>query len=174
MPKNLFLQATKGALCVIFTISVSFSRDNVLFASKAKIIVFWNFFEWSGPEGASGVKKKFQKTLILVVEVIVQPPKTHVLTFSKVQKHNMEKKVRPKSWKSHIVKGVCVLFWVCYIIYFKIVWKRNHTQKTFFSVEHLKNGGFLREEGRGSLWWVGSLVVFCIMISCTLMSLHES
>ena len=35
-----------------------------------------------GPEGASGVKKKIQKTLILVFEVIVQPPKTHFLTFS--------------------------------------------------------------------------------------------
>ena len=85
------------ALCVIFTILVSFSRDNALFASKAKINVFWNFFKQSGPEG---VKKKFQKTLILAFEVIVQPPKTHFSTFSKVQK---QKKVRPKSWKSHIV-----------------------------------------------------------------------
>ena len=48
------------ALCVIFTILVSFSRDNALFASKAKINVFWNFFEWIGPEGASGVKKKYK------------------------------------------------------------------------------------------------------------------
>ena len=32
------------------------------------------------------MKKKFQKMLILVFEVIVQPPKTHILTFSKVQK----------------------------------------------------------------------------------------
>ena len=45
-----------AALCVIFTILVSFSRDNALFASKAKIIVVWNFFEWSSPEGTSGVK----------------------------------------------------------------------------------------------------------------------
>ena len=45
-----------------------------------------------------GVKKNFQKTLLLVFEVIMQPPKTHFFTFSKVQKHNMErKKVRPKS-----------------------------------------------------------------------------
>ena len=42
--------------------------------SKAKIKVFWKFFEWSGPEGASRVKKKFQKTLILAFEVIVQLP----------------------------------------------------------------------------------------------------
>ena len=74
------------ALCVIFTILVSFSHDNALFASKAKINVFRNFFEWSGPEGASRVKKKFPKTLILAFEVIVQPPKTHFSTFSKVQK----------------------------------------------------------------------------------------
>ena len=39
------------------------------------------------------MRKKFQKTLILAFEVIVQPPKTHVLTFSKVQKtHYGEKK----------------------------------------------------------------------------------
>ena len=87
------------ALCVIFTILVSFSRDNALFASKAKINVFWNFFEQSGPEGASGVKKKFQKTFILVFEVIVQPPKTHFLTFSKVQKHIMENKSETKIMK---------------------------------------------------------------------------
>ena len=35
---------SRGALCVIFTILVSFSRDNALFASKAKINVVWNFF----------------------------------------------------------------------------------------------------------------------------------
>ena len=50
-------------------------------------------------EGASGAKKKFQKTLILVFEVIVQPPKTHFLTFSKVQKHIMEKKSETKIMK---------------------------------------------------------------------------
>ena len=49
------------ALCVIFTILVSFSRDNALFASKAKINVFWKFFERSGPEGASGVRNFFKK-----------------------------------------------------------------------------------------------------------------
>ena len=74
-PKN-------AALCVIFTILVSFSWDNELFASKAKINVVWNFLEWSGPEVARGVRKKFQTTLILVFEVIMQPPKTHYLTFS--------------------------------------------------------------------------------------------
>ena len=55
------LSDIRGSLCVIFTILISFSRDNALFASKAKINVFWNFFEWSGPEGTSGVRKNFQK-----------------------------------------------------------------------------------------------------------------
>ena len=36
---------SSGALCVIFSILVSFSRDNALFASKAKIKVFEIFFE---------------------------------------------------------------------------------------------------------------------------------
>ena len=44
------------ALCAIFTILVSFLRDNALFASKAKINVFWHFLEQRGPEEASGVK----------------------------------------------------------------------------------------------------------------------
>ena len=34
----------------------------------------WNFFERSGPKGASGVKKIFQKKLILASEVVVQLP----------------------------------------------------------------------------------------------------
>ena len=84
---------------MIFTILVSFSRDNALFASKAKFNIFWNFFEWSGLEGASGVKKNFQKLLILVFEVIVQPSKTHLLTFSKVQKNIMGKKSETKIMK---------------------------------------------------------------------------
>ena len=37
--------------------------------------------------------------LILVFEVFVQPPKTHFLTFSKVQKHIMEKKSETKIMK---------------------------------------------------------------------------
>ena len=45
-----------------------------LFASMAKINNFGKIFEWSGSEGASGVKKIFQKTLILSFEVIVQLP----------------------------------------------------------------------------------------------------
>ena len=49
-----------------------------------------------GSQRRPGVKKKFQKTLILVFEVIMQPPKTHFLTFSKVQKHIMEKKSETK------------------------------------------------------------------------------
>ena len=64
------------ALCVIFTILVSFSRDNALFASNAKINLT--------PLAPSGLlrSKFFQKMLILVFEVIVQPSKTHFLTFS--------------------------------------------------------------------------------------------
>ena len=59
--------------------------------------VFWNFFERSGPEGTRGVKKKFQKTLILAFEAIVQLPEyTYV----------MEEIVRPKSRKSHIVGSI--------------------------------------------------------------------
>ena len=53
---------------MIFTILVSFSRDNAPFASKAKINVFGNIFEWSGPEEASRVKKIFQKMLILAFQ----------------------------------------------------------------------------------------------------------
>ena len=51
-----------------------FCWTNALFAPKAKINVFLKFFERSCPEGASGVKKNFQKTLILAFEVIVQLP----------------------------------------------------------------------------------------------------
>ena len=56
-------------LCLIFTILVSFSQDNALFASrakinvfwKAKINVFWNFFEWSGPKRPAEWRKIFKK-----------------------------------------------------------------------------------------------------------------
>ena len=59
---------------------------------RLKSTLFEKFFKRSGPEGASGVKKKFQKMLILAFEVIMQPPKRHFLTFSKVKKaHNGEK-----------------------------------------------------------------------------------
>ena len=53
----------------------SFGQDNALLASKAKIN--GGFFEWrlEGFQRGLGVKKKFQKTLILVFEVFVQPPK---------------------------------------------------------------------------------------------------
>ena len=55
--------STVPALCVIFTILVSFSRDNAIavFASKAKINVVWKFFEWSGSERDSGVRKNFKQ-----------------------------------------------------------------------------------------------------------------
>ena len=57
-------------------------------------------FEWRGPEGASGVKKKFQKTLILAFEVIVQPRKRHFSTFSKVQKTHYAEKSETKIMKN--------------------------------------------------------------------------
>ena len=49
-----------------------------MFASKAKINVFEKNFEQSSREGASGVKKIFQKTLILVFEVIVANHPKHI------------------------------------------------------------------------------------------------
>ena len=45
------------------------------------------------------MKKKFQKMLILVFEVIVQPPKTHFLTFSKMQKTHYGEKSETKIMK---------------------------------------------------------------------------
>ena len=62
----------------------------------------------SGPEGASGVKEKFQKTLILVFEVIMQPPKTHFFChFQKCKKHIVEKKSETKIMKiTHSVRGI--------------------------------------------------------------------
>ena len=54
--------------------------------SKAKINVFWNFFFTSLAPSGPLRSKKFQKTSILAFEVIVQPPKRHFSTFSKVQK----------------------------------------------------------------------------------------
>ena len=55
----------------------SIFRDNayVLFTSKAKIKIFWKNFRLERPWRRPGVKKKFKETLILVFEVIVQPPK---------------------------------------------------------------------------------------------------
>ena len=47
-----------------------------LFASKAKINVFLKIFRMDqGLQRGPGVKKKFQKMLIFVFEVIVQQPK---------------------------------------------------------------------------------------------------
>ena len=40
-----------------------------------EFIRFLKFFQVEGSQRRPGVKKKFQKTLILVFEVIVQPPK---------------------------------------------------------------------------------------------------
>ena len=43
---------------MIFTILVSFLWDNALFASKAKINVFRNFFEWSAPLAGGAINLK--------------------------------------------------------------------------------------------------------------------
>ena len=45
------------------------------FPQKLKSMFFEKNFERSGSKEASGVRKKIQKPLILVFEVIVQPPK---------------------------------------------------------------------------------------------------
>ena len=51
----------EASLCMIFTILVSFSRDNALFASKAEINVVWNFFERRVPEaGYPECRKNFK------------------------------------------------------------------------------------------------------------------
>ena len=49
------------SLCVSFTILVSFSRGNALFALKAKINVFLFFSNGAAPEGASRVRKHLKK-----------------------------------------------------------------------------------------------------------------
>ena len=49
------------SLCVICTILVSFSRDNALFASKAKINVVWNFFSLRWPLRPRSVQKYFKQ-----------------------------------------------------------------------------------------------------------------
>ena len=51
-----------GSLCTMcdflnFGLIFTRRRDNALFALKPKINVVWNFFEWSCPKGASGVRK---------------------------------------------------------------------------------------------------------------------
>ena len=67
------------ALCVIFTILVSFLQDNALcLPLRLKLMFLKKNFEQSSREGASGVKKIFQKTLILVFEVIVANHPKHI------------------------------------------------------------------------------------------------
>ena len=51
-----------------------------MFAAKA--MFFKKKIQGKGFRRGSGVKKKFQKTLILIFEVIIQPPKTHFLALS--------------------------------------------------------------------------------------------
>ena len=121
------------------------------------------FLHSSGPSGPLH-SKKFQKTLILAFEVIVQPPKTHFSTFSKVQK---QKKVRPKSWKSHIVirvsPRICFLcetfkktnWWdklflqlqpkkcITFMYYITLTWERVEWQFRWFRVS-VKKVGFRR------------------------------
>ena len=55
-------------LCVIFTILVSFSQDSALFASKAKVNVFWKKILTPLAPSDPIRLKKFQKTLILAFE----------------------------------------------------------------------------------------------------------
>ena len=74
------MRVPSQALCVIFTILVSFLCDKCTqarFASRAKINVFWNFFRTEHSQTGQWREEKFQKTLILAFEVIVQPPKQH-------------------------------------------------------------------------------------------------
>ena len=49
------------------------------------------------------MKKKFQKTLILAFEVIVQPPKRHFLTFWKVQKTHYGEKMWGQNHEKQLV-----------------------------------------------------------------------
>ena len=65
---------------------VYFGRTIHCLPQRLKSTFFEIFPSGGYPRRRPGVKKKFQKTLILVFEVIVQPVKTHFLTFSKVQK----------------------------------------------------------------------------------------
>ena len=82
-PREPIIDLRRWALCVIFTILVSFLRDNALFASKAKI----NSFTLHSGYPLGALRSKIcQKTLILVFEVIMQPPKTHFLTFTRETK----------------------------------------------------------------------------------------
>ena len=57
------LQDSQDTMCDFHNFGLIFVGQCTV-CPKAKINFFWNFFEWSSPEGASGVKKKFQKTLI--------------------------------------------------------------------------------------------------------------
>ena len=59
------------------------------------------FSNGAAPKGLAEWRKKFQKTLILVFEVIVQPPKTHFLTFSNVQKTHLWRKKWDQNHENH-------------------------------------------------------------------------
>ena len=135
-----------AALCVIFTILVSLSRDNALFALKAKINVVWNFFERSGPKGASGVRKFFQTTLILVFEVIVQP---HENIFWHFQ-------VRPKSWKSYISSADTYFFpWNLEKIFMPLLFT---SLKAVFQLARAIMGHFLERSALSRLWYITLLI----------------
>ena len=58
-----------------------------LFASKAKIKVFEISSSGGSTKETWSLKKFFQKSLILVFEVIVQPPITHIWNFYLVLAH---------------------------------------------------------------------------------------
>ena len=94
---------------MISTILVSFSRDNALFASKAKINVVWIFFRTERSQRGRQSEKKFQTMLILVFEVIVQPPKTHFLTFS-CETKIMEITHSAKHAHLYLIQIACFMF----------------------------------------------------------------
>ena len=86
-----------------------FRRTMHCLPQRLKSTYVWNFFERSRCEGVSGVRKNFKQLLILVFEVIVQPPKTHFLTFSR------ETKIMKITHSGFIFSNHC-LFTVCQII----------------------------------------------------------
>ena len=89
-------------MCDFYDFGLTFFSINVFFVLlKMSKSVFWvvarlpqrlksTFFDifsnGAAPKGPAERRKKCQKTMNLALEVIVQPPKTHFLTFSKVQK----------------------------------------------------------------------------------------
>ena len=93
-------------------------REAALFTSKAKVNIFWNFFNWSSPEGSCGVKKKIQKTWFLhalfhfwaTVSIVAQcdyflPPQMYIWKFLNIKIIN----IKTGKNKSH---------WIIYLLLF--------------------------------------------------------